>query len=178
MIEREITPYLVKLFEQYPFVTVTGPRQSGKTTLCRATSISAPLICQSGVAGLVREGRIVEIGRELSQGTHGSEGVIDGAGRFRTLGLKDAHTHLSEVPGMIFKHESAYPNIARDARRQIPRSCLYYCFTTVIDLIARSDVIAKWNEIGRPPSRVFLWSGAHIRWLSNEFHSEALSDIG
>ena len=35
MIEREITPYLVKLFEQYPFVTVTGPRQSGKTTLCR-----------------------------------------------------------------------------------------------------------------------------------------------
>ncbi len=36
MIEREITPCLVKLFEQYPFVTVTGPRQSGKTTLCRA----------------------------------------------------------------------------------------------------------------------------------------------
>lgn len=26
-----------KLFRQYPFVTITGPRQSGKTTLCRAT---------------------------------------------------------------------------------------------------------------------------------------------
>ena len=37
MIERDITPCLTKLFEQYPFVTVTGPRQSGKTTLCRAT---------------------------------------------------------------------------------------------------------------------------------------------
>ena len=36
MIEREITFCLVKLFEQYPFVTVIGPRQSGKTTLCRA----------------------------------------------------------------------------------------------------------------------------------------------
>ena len=36
MIEREITPCLVRLFGQYPFVTVTGPRQSGKTTLCRA----------------------------------------------------------------------------------------------------------------------------------------------
>ena len=35
MIEREITPHLVSLFAQYPFVTVTGPRQSGKTTLCR-----------------------------------------------------------------------------------------------------------------------------------------------
>ena len=37
MIEREITHRLTTLFEQYPFVTVTGPRQSGKTTLCRAT---------------------------------------------------------------------------------------------------------------------------------------------
>ena len=36
MIEREITPRLVALFKQYPFVTVTGPRQSGKTTLCRS----------------------------------------------------------------------------------------------------------------------------------------------
>lgn len=36
MIAREITPLLVGLFRQYPFVTVTGPRQSGKTTLCRA----------------------------------------------------------------------------------------------------------------------------------------------
>ena len=36
MIEREITPRLTTLFKQYPFVTVTGPRQSGKTTLCRS----------------------------------------------------------------------------------------------------------------------------------------------
>ena len=36
MIEREITGHLTAMFQQYPFVTVTGPRQSGKTTLCRA----------------------------------------------------------------------------------------------------------------------------------------------
>ena len=36
MIAREIASRLVHLFRQYPFVTVTGPRQSGKTTLCRA----------------------------------------------------------------------------------------------------------------------------------------------
>ena len=36
MIEREITPHLLRSFEQYPFVTVTGTRQAGKTTLCRA----------------------------------------------------------------------------------------------------------------------------------------------
>ena len=37
MIEREIAGCLFDLFGQYPFVTVTGPRQSGKTTLCRET---------------------------------------------------------------------------------------------------------------------------------------------
>ena len=37
MIERDIAPRLVELFDRYPFVTVTGPRQSGKTTLCRET---------------------------------------------------------------------------------------------------------------------------------------------
>ena len=36
MIEREIAGRLKRLFRQFPFVTVTGPRQSGKTTLCRA----------------------------------------------------------------------------------------------------------------------------------------------
>lgn len=37
MIEREISSCLLELFGKYPFVTVTGPRQSGKTTLCRET---------------------------------------------------------------------------------------------------------------------------------------------
>lgn len=36
MIDREITPHLLRSFGQYPFVTVTGPRHAGKTTLCRA----------------------------------------------------------------------------------------------------------------------------------------------
>ncbi len=44
MIEREITGQLKALFGQYPFVTVTGPRQSGKTTLCRATFPDLPYV--------------------------------------------------------------------------------------------------------------------------------------
>ena len=37
MIERELTPHLIRLISQYPVLTITGPRQSGKTTLCRRT---------------------------------------------------------------------------------------------------------------------------------------------
>ncbi len=36
MIKREITSTLTALFKKNPVVTVTGPRQSGKTTLCRS----------------------------------------------------------------------------------------------------------------------------------------------
>lgn len=35
MIDRTLEPVLLDLAKQYPVVTITGPRQSGKTTLCR-----------------------------------------------------------------------------------------------------------------------------------------------
>jgi len=38
MIFRTITPYFERFLTQYPVITMTGPRQSGKTTLCRHLS--------------------------------------------------------------------------------------------------------------------------------------------
>ena len=35
LISRTAELYLLKVAGQYPVLTVTGPRQSGKTTLCR-----------------------------------------------------------------------------------------------------------------------------------------------
>lgn len=44
MIFRTITPILRGLAEKYPVVTVTGPRQSGKTTVCRAVFPDKPYV--------------------------------------------------------------------------------------------------------------------------------------
>ena len=44
MIDRNITPHLLKLAIQYPVITVTGPRQSGKTTLVRALFPNKPYV--------------------------------------------------------------------------------------------------------------------------------------
>lgn len=44
MIARDAAAHLVKLAEFYPVVIVTGPRQSGKTTLCRATFPHLPYV--------------------------------------------------------------------------------------------------------------------------------------
>jgi predicted AAA+ superfamily ATPase len=36
MIKREVSAKLIALSKQYPVITITGPRQSGKTTLCKS----------------------------------------------------------------------------------------------------------------------------------------------
>jgi predicted AAA+ superfamily ATPase len=44
MIARDLAPALQQRASQYPVVTLTGPRQSGKTTLCRALFPDKPYI--------------------------------------------------------------------------------------------------------------------------------------
>ncbi|MEO1240486.1 MAG: amidohydrolase family protein [Pseudomonadota bacterium] len=104
---------------------------------------------------LVRDGRIARIGRNVSRRAGRAAIKIDGAGRYLTPGLIDGHTHLSEIPGMTFQHEQAYPEVARAAHQQIPRSYLYHGFTTVIDLNARQDVVAEWNSRALRPQAYF-----------------------
>lgn len=43
-VTRAITPLLEESFASYPVVTVTGPRQAGKTTLCRLTFPHLPYV--------------------------------------------------------------------------------------------------------------------------------------
>ena len=44
MIERTITPLLRQLASQYPVITLTGPRQSGKTTLAKSLFAGKPYV--------------------------------------------------------------------------------------------------------------------------------------
>jgi predicted AAA+ superfamily ATPase len=44
MIPRTLTPILKNLARHYPVVAITGPRHSGKTTLCRETFPNKPYI--------------------------------------------------------------------------------------------------------------------------------------
>jgi uncharacterized protein len=44
MIERDINPVMMELAKQFPIVTITGPRQSGKTTLSRMAFPDKPYV--------------------------------------------------------------------------------------------------------------------------------------
>ena len=44
MIKREVSQKVLQYAKQYPVVTITGPRQSGKTTLCRMLFPTTPYV--------------------------------------------------------------------------------------------------------------------------------------
>lgn len=87
--------------------------------------------------------RIVEVSSRLPA-PKGAR-VIDAKGAYLAPGLIDSHVHLAEIPGMLPQHEEAHPELARAARGQIPRSYLYFGFTTVVDLNSTPDFIRPWN---------------------------------
>lgn len=93
----------------------------------------------------VLEGRIVAIGDALPGDAFPDGHVIDGSNRYLCPGLIDSHVHLSMIPGMHRGHEQQFPDIARAARAQIPRSYLYHGFTSVIDLISDRVSMEEWN---------------------------------
>lgn len=82
---------------------------------------------------VVRGNRIVWIGRGIPPGRGVYATKIAGHGQFLIPGLIDGHVHLADVPGVNPDAPPAQPVI--DAYfAQLPRSYLYFGFTTVVDL--------------------------------------------
>src|SRR5215831_1522496 len=82
---------------------------------------------------VIRAGRIASVGVE-SPGPAPGVTVVDGAGKFLTPGLIDGHVHLAEVPGMSPADVASNSSLVAAYFSQLPRSYLYFGFTTVVDL--------------------------------------------
>ena len=114
-----------------------------------------------GATVKVHDQRIAEISRHLNPAKRAAGEVIDGRGLYLTPGLIDSHVHLFQIPGMLPDQEQAHPDIARAARAQIPKSYLYFGFTTLVDLIATPRSMAIWNAQPLRPDTYFC-GGAPI----------------
>lgn len=114
----------------------------------------------------VLEGHIAAIGTEHSDKASRGEDVtlqtLDGRGLYLIPGLIDSHVHLSTVPGMTAEQERAHPEIAARARDQIPRSYLYFGFTTLIDLASTPDAIAHWKKSRGPMPETYFCGSAPV----------------
>lgn len=104
---------------------------------------------------LVRDGRIVSVTRGARQVRPAGATKVDGKGYFLAPGLIDSHVHLHGVPGMSPEMSKEKKGMADEYFRQLPRSLLYYGYTTVIDLaLADRAVIDNFNAAPLHPDVV------------------------
>ncbi|HEY2516477.1 MAG TPA: amidohydrolase family protein [Polyangiaceae bacterium] len=101
---------------------------------------------------LVRDAHIVSVGTDAPP--PGAR-TIDGAGRWLVPGLIDGHTHLAEVPGVPREQYAALGPAIGAYFEQLPRSYLYFGFTTVVDL----------NVLERPRLEAMRAAPVHPRVL-------------
>ena len=87
---------------------------------------------------LIEDERIVRVERGAAAKAPKGARRIDGKGGYLTPGLIDSHVHLFAVPGMSFEQADEMKAMAAEYFAQMPRSFLYYGYTTVIDLAAGS----------------------------------------
>ena len=90
---------------------------------------------------------------------------IDGTGKFIIPGLIDSHVHIIPgVQGMLPHHMEKYPELAKEFNNQMPRSYLYYGFTTLINLGGISEErIASFNMQPLKPDLYHIgYSGAAV----------------
>lgn len=89
-----------------------------------------------GMTVLIEDGRILTI--QPANRPHDAEQVIDASGQFLTPGLIDSHVHLYHATGLrpgLVERERALA--LQDAYfEQMPRSYLYWGFTTLVELNA------------------------------------------
>jgi len=87
---------------------------------------------------LIENGRIVRVDREKGAKRPAGATVVSGEGQFLIPGLIDSHVHLASIPGLkpevAFGPPEAKPTWIKKYFTQLPRSYLYFGYTTLIDL--------------------------------------------
>lgn len=99
---------------------------------------------------LLEQGRIKAIGSQEYPATK----TLDAQGQYLIPGLIDTHVHLDGVPGFTPSNDTESA-IYQQALAQIPRSYLYFGFTSLLDLASTPEAINQWNSQPLAPQADF-----------------------
>jgi len=83
---------------------------------------------------VVKDGRIVAVSTSQLAGKAATE--ISADGKFLVPGLIDSHVHLYHATGLKRRYTKNFDALHAEYMKQLPRSFLYYGYTTVIELNA------------------------------------------
>jgi len=100
---------------------------------------------------LVENGRIARVERKVGSRPPAGAIVVSGEGGFLIPGLIDSHVHLASVPGvtveMNLNPEAAHAAMLAEYYQQLPRSYLYFGYTTLVDLaVVKREIVDDFRN--------------------------------
>jgi hypothetical protein len=133
------------LFCSVAAVAAPVPQEDSGQTWITDVTIVSPEALNHVVKGsvLLNGGRIARVERNPRVKAPAGAKVVDGEGGYLIPGLIDSHVHLASIPGMGFDQRDANAEMMKAYYKQLPRSYLYFGYTTVVDLIVLDRQMLK-----------------------------------
>jgi|ERR1700722_15647103 imidazolonepropionase-like amidohydrolase len=100
---------------------------------------------------LIENERIARVERKPSSKPPADATVVSGEGGFLIPGLIDSHVHIASIPGvtlqLMLSPDTAHAAMLADYYKQLPRSYLYFGYTTLIDLaVIKPDALGTFRH--------------------------------
>jgi imidazolonepropionase-like amidohydrolase len=122
------------------------------TWITDVTIISSENLDHIGTGSvLIENGRIARVERGPTPKKPAGATIVSGKGLFLVPGLIDSHVHLAAVPGVSYEVSLSpadkKPPMLKRYPEQLPRSYLYFGYTTLIDLaVVDRQVLDKFRQ--------------------------------
>ena len=128
--------------------TFLSAQDAGRTWISDVTVISPENLAHiSSGSVLIEGGKIVRVERKAGAKAPEHATLVSGKGQFLIPGLIDSHVHLVSVPGINFDQVAGKQEMLNKYFEQLPRSYLYYGYTTLIDLsVVKPEALKKFRE--------------------------------
>jgi imidazolonepropionase-like amidohydrolase len=112
---------------------------ASRTWITDVTIISPESLEHIGTGSvLIENEHIIGVDRKARPKRLAGAAVVSGKGMFLIPGLVDSHVHLASIPGvtleMSFDPAGRKPAMIEEYLEQLPRSYLYFGYTTLVDL--------------------------------------------
>ena len=117
---------------------------------------------------LIEDGKIVRVEKTNGAKKPAGATVVSGNGQFLIPGLIDSHVHLTLIPGMDDDQAANNSQIVNQYFEQVPRSYLYYGYTTLVDLgVAVNHPV--FEEMRQAPQHPDLYTCGDALVLANGY---------
>ena len=140
ILRMKIFPFLIASLLPVAAIAQRSPNQAPDRTWITDVHIISPEKLDHIEKGsvLIENGRIVRVERKKGSKKPAGATVVSGEGQFLIPGLIDSHVHLASIPGtrleVNFGPVEAKPTWTKEYFKQLPRSYLYFGYTTLVDL--------------------------------------------